>query len=239
MAAALAANKTRPPAVMLPLFRLPILLYRMGLGRLLGRRFMMLTHVGRCSGRLRHTILAVLSFDSKTGVIKAISAWPQSDWFLNIQAFPALQVECDRVRYRPSHRLLSTEEIAVLLTNYRQQHPVFSSIACRIPGWQVNPTDNEMVRLAGTLRGIEFRPAAQDPDPHLTLRPRRGGTASQGVAEARSSHVPLLTCRPQPHPPGRTADESPSDAPTPGFARRDRRRIACQAAANASKSEAT
>jgi hypothetical protein len=35
----------------------------------------LLTHIGRKSGKMRRTILAVLSYDADTKEIKAVSAW--------------------------------------------------------------------------------------------------------------------------------------------------------------------
>ena len=43
-------TKETAPAFLIPMFKLPLLLYRLRLGWLLGRRFMLLTHVGRRSG---------------------------------------------------------------------------------------------------------------------------------------------------------------------------------------------
>lgn len=152
-------GNTKAPAIMLPVFRLPLFLYRSGLGRLMGTRFMRLTHVGRRSGRVRHTILAVLSFDAATKEIKTISAWSGSDWFRNIQARPAVEVQCGSVHYKPAQRYLAPEEIANLFIDYRRKHPLFSNVVCRIPGWNANATYEEFVRLARTLGGVAFRPA--------------------------------------------------------------------------------
>lgn len=148
----------RPPVFMLPILRLPLLLYRTGLGWLLGYRFMLLTHVGRRSGKVRQTVLAVLSFDPKTREVKAISAWSASDWYKNIQALPALQVETGLTRYVPVHHSLSIEEIATLFEDYRRKHPIFSRIVCRIPGWHWDSSHEEVLELAKTLRGVAFQP---------------------------------------------------------------------------------
>lgn len=43
------------------LFRAPILLDRLGLGGLLGHRFLLLTHTGRTSGRPRQVVLEVVA----------------------------------------------------------------------------------------------------------------------------------------------------------------------------------
>jgi hypothetical protein len=55
------------------------LLYQFRFGWLLGKRFMLITHVCRHSGKARSTVLAVLKFDEKTKEIYAVSAWPGSE----------------------------------------------------------------------------------------------------------------------------------------------------------------
>src|SRR5262245_37222143 len=91
----------KAPRFLIPVFKLPLLLYRLHLGWLLGKRFMQITHIGRHSGKVRRTVLAVLRFDEQTKEIYAVSAWTGSDWYSNIQASPALQVESGFVRYVP------------------------------------------------------------------------------------------------------------------------------------------
>ena len=59
-------DNSKAPRFLIPIFKLPLLLYRLHLGWLLGKRFMQLTHVGRHSGKVRRTILAVLRFDAQT-----------------------------------------------------------------------------------------------------------------------------------------------------------------------------
>lgn len=148
----------KAPSFLIPIFKLPVLLYRLRLGWLLGRRFLQITHVGRHSGKVRRTVLAALRFDEQTQEIYAVSAWKGSDWYANIQARPAQQVECGFVRYAPVQRTLSPEEIAAAFIDYRRQHPIFSRMICRIPGWKWDSTDEEFLALAHTLRGVAFRP---------------------------------------------------------------------------------
>jgi len=150
--------ESRAPLLLLPLFKLPLVLYRLRLGWLLGHLFMQLTHVGRRSGKVRRTALAVLRFDAQTGEIMAVSAWNASEWYKNIQAAPAQQVETGFTRYAPAQRDLCAEEIAELFVNFRQQHPLFIRLVCRIPGWKWNSSYEEFLELARTLRGVAFWP---------------------------------------------------------------------------------
>jgi deazaflavin-dependent oxidoreductase (nitroreductase family) len=148
----------KAPSLLIPIFKLPLFLYRLRLGWLMGRRFMQVTHVGRRSGKVHRTILAVLRFDEKTKEIFAVSAWKSSDWYYNIQASPALQVETGLVRYAPQQRSLSPEEIATLFIAFCRKYPVFSRMVCRIPGWKWDSTYEEFLVLARTLHGVAFGP---------------------------------------------------------------------------------
>lgn len=143
---------------MVPIFKLPIFLYRIKLGGLLGNRFMQLTHIGRHSGKLRRTILAVLRFDPQTQEVIAVSAWKGSDWYYNLQTTPALLIESGHVCYTPQQRMLSAEEIAAAFVEYCKRYPLFSRIVCRIPGWKWDSSYDEFLELARTLHGVSFRP---------------------------------------------------------------------------------
>ncbi|MDG4803790.1 nitroreductase family deazaflavin-dependent oxidoreductase [Micromonospora sp. WMMD980] len=73
------------------LARAPIPLYRNGLGRLLGRRLMMLEHRGRRSGLPRYVVLEVV--DREPGALFLASGYgPASQWFRNVRADPAVRV---------------------------------------------------------------------------------------------------------------------------------------------------
>ena len=144
---------------MLPFMKMPLILYRLGLGWMFGKRFMLLTHKGRRSGKTYQTVLAVLRFDEKTNEIFVVSPWNASNWYQNIQATPALEVETGRVRYTPAaQRALSPEEIAALFIEFRQQNPIFSRLVARIPGWNIDSSYDEFIILAKTLRGVVFSP---------------------------------------------------------------------------------
>jgi deazaflavin-dependent oxidoreductase (nitroreductase family) len=155
-------GQENPPAFISLFFKTPLILYRLGLGWMLGKRFMLLTHVGRRSGKVYRTVLAVVGFDPKTREIRAVSPWSSSNWFRNIQATPALEVQTAGVRYAPAQRFLSPEEIAALFVEFRREHPVFSRMIARIPGWKIDSTYDEFLELARTLRGVAFMPKGNE-----------------------------------------------------------------------------
>ena len=152
-------NKLKAPGFLVPMFKSPLILYRLGLGSLMGTRFLLLTHVGRKTGKVYRSVLAVLSFDKQTREIRAVAPWGASNWLKNIQARPALEVRTGSVHYVPVFRYLTPEEIATLFIQFRTEHPNFSHVVARIPGWNIDSTYEEMLALARTLHGIAFKPA--------------------------------------------------------------------------------
>jgi deazaflavin-dependent oxidoreductase (nitroreductase family) len=85
------------------------------LGWLLGRRLLLLTHVGRRSGRRYRTVLEVIGTDPGTGEVIVLSGHGRSaDWYRNRQAAPAVEVVVGRDRFRPHGELGQAEAIAVL-----------------------------------------------------------------------------------------------------------------------------
>ena len=55
-----------PPAFISRFFKMPLVFYRLGLGGIFGKYFMVLTHVGRRSGKVYQSVLAILTFDERT-----------------------------------------------------------------------------------------------------------------------------------------------------------------------------
>ena len=84
----------RPPrGLMRLLFRAPNVLYRLHLGRLLGHRFLQLTHRGRRSGALHQTVVEVVGRDRASGAYCVAAGWgKKSDWYRNILADPHVRV---------------------------------------------------------------------------------------------------------------------------------------------------
>ncbi len=83
------------------LARAPRHLYRLGLGRILGKRLVLLEHRGRRTGFARQTVLEVVDADTTSLFVAA--AWGKSsDWFQNIQADPSVAISSGRIRDAPA-----------------------------------------------------------------------------------------------------------------------------------------
>jgi deazaflavin-dependent oxidoreductase (nitroreductase family) len=106
-------------------FRLPIWLYRIHLGRLLGNRFLLLTHLGRKSGLPRQVVLEVLRHDRTTDTYIIASAWgAKANWFQNIQQTPEVVIHAGRRRLAATATRLSMEAAEREVRTYAQRHPL-------------------------------------------------------------------------------------------------------------------
>lgn len=154
--------RRRPGRLALVVFRLPLVLYRRGWGRLLGRTFMLLVHAGRRTGQPHLMTAMVISYDPGTREVVIFSGWgPGSDWVRNLRARPALRVEVGRESYTPQHRFLSDDEAVAVASAFVRRHPYRHRLARRILGWpdlRVEATLREFVR---THPFVALRPAAQ------------------------------------------------------------------------------
>lgn len=105
------------------LARLPILVYRLGLGRLLGNRFVMVEHLGRRSGLVRRTVLEVIGRGVDT--LDVPVAWGRgSDWFRNVTAHPRVRVSSGRLRGVPATaEVLDPAAAAEVFRRYASEHP--------------------------------------------------------------------------------------------------------------------
>lgn len=152
---------TRPSPLLRALFNAPKWIYRAGLGWILGKRFLGVTHLGRKSGRTHKTVLEVVAFDKATSESMVISAFGTgADWYRNIQARPATRVQTGRLDYVPEQRFLAPEEARTVAEAFSAQHPWEARLAPRVLtaiGAAVHDS-RDPVELLAALPMVGFRP---------------------------------------------------------------------------------
>ena len=163
--------RTRPGRVALWVFRTPLPLYRAGLGWLfLGRTFLVLTHVGRRTGRPHATAAMVLAEDRRTGEAVICSVWgPHTDWIRNLRAHPALRVQIGRDSWVPEHRFLTEEEACAVGLEFRRRHPWRARVFKRALGVDLT-SDATMRDYRRTRPMVALRPAVAGAAPRPTPR---------------------------------------------------------------------
>ncbi|HET9162039.1 MAG TPA: nitroreductase family deazaflavin-dependent oxidoreductase [Solirubrobacterales bacterium] len=142
--------------------RVPALLYRLGAGPLLGHRFLLLTHRGRRSGRSYRTMLEVVRWSPPMREAVVMSGFgPSSNWYLNILADGAEEIQIGGERFRPQVRRLETEEAIAALTDYERRNrllaPLVRAIFSRLAGFAYDGSEAARRKLVEALPLVAFR----------------------------------------------------------------------------------
>lgn len=105
------------------LYRAPILLYRLRLGFLFGKRLIMLEHTGRRSGRLRRAVIEVVVNDPDAVYIAA--AWGEkSQWYANVRVNPTVTFFLGAQKHAGTASEVTRSQAEDLMSRYAAAHPV-------------------------------------------------------------------------------------------------------------------
>jgi len=143
-------------------FRLPIWLYRLRLGWLLGDRLLLLTHIGRKSGQPRQAVIEVVRHDPASDSYTIASGFgAQVDWFRNIQKNPNVLVQVGARCLEAIAEQLPLDVAADELRDYAQRHPhAFRTITKRLLGHELDGSAESCRRLAADVPVVGLRPRA-------------------------------------------------------------------------------
>ncbi len=145
-------------------FKLPVALYRVRLGWLLGHRFLLLTHRGRKTGKTHQTVLEVVNYTRATHESAVLSAYGErADWYQNILAHPPVEVRTGGGCYVPQYRLLEPEERLAALRTYRQRYRRAFRAVMRFFGYPYDGSEEGLRALAGQVVMVAFRPREAPP----------------------------------------------------------------------------
>jgi deazaflavin-dependent oxidoreductase (nitroreductase family) len=146
-------TKQPPKGLLRLMLRLPIWLYRLRLGWLLGNRFLLLTHVGRKTGLPHQTVVEIVSHNSANDRYVIASGWGRkSDWFRNIQKTPEVRVQVGERNFRAHATILSVAEAEEELLGYAHKHPAaFRELAKFMMGEHLEATREDCGKLAQSI----------------------------------------------------------------------------------------
>lgn len=161
---------SRPGPVLKRLLAAPAALYRAGGGRLLGHRFLLLSHQGRRSGRTYETVLEVVRWDAGRDEATVMSGFgPGAQWYRNVLAGGAAEVQIGRGRFAPSVRVLDPDEAAAALAAYERANrliaPLVRRVLSRLAGFRYDGSEASRRRVVETLPLIAFRPGGSPDRP--------------------------------------------------------------------------
>ena len=141
-------------------FRAPIFLYRVGLGGLLGKRFLLLNHIGRKSGLTRQAVLEVVKHDRESDTFYIASGFgKKSHWYLNILAHPEVNIQVGWRKMAVTAVPLTPEQSGEAMVDYARRYPKAAKNLSRLIGFNISTEE-------------EYRTVGRDAIPFIALKPR-------------------------------------------------------------------
>lgn len=153
-------NKPLPKGFNRLLMRSPLLLYKLGLGWVMGERFLRLRHRGRKSARVHDTVLEVVGKDEQTGTYYIASGWGEgSHWFRNIQKTPGVGVQVGSRKFQAKAERVPDDEACEIHYKYSQKYPkAFAVLTYKLLGEKLEPTEENASKMAKYVPVAALKP---------------------------------------------------------------------------------
>jgi deazaflavin-dependent oxidoreductase (nitroreductase family) len=140
-------------------WRLPIWLYRLHLGWLVGHRFLLLTHKGRMSGKDRTAMLEVIKFDKESNTHYVASGFGEkSDWYQNISKTPEVKIRVGSHNFRARAEKLPPDEARKVFLAYNREHPNAIKNLAKVVRYPIGNTEEELMAFLALIPVVVFRP---------------------------------------------------------------------------------
>lgn len=142
------------------LFRLPIGVYRFGLGWVFGERLLLLTHIGRVSGQPRHAVLEVVEHDRSDDSYVVASGWgADAAWYRNILRTPDVVIQVRNRKIPATAVPLSTEDGADIFARYAVDHRIAARVMLpRVLGFSVDGSEADYRAVGKRIPFVRFVP---------------------------------------------------------------------------------
>ncbi len=142
------------------LFRLPIWLYRLRLGWLMGGRFVLINHIGRKSGQMRQVVVEVVRHDRASDSYIVCSGFGRkAQWYQNLLAMPDVNIQVGARKLAVHAEPLSKEAGGAEMVDYARRNPTAARGLSKFMGFDLDGSE-EGYRAAGEAL------------PFLALQPR-------------------------------------------------------------------
>ena len=140
-------------------WRLPIWLYRLRLGGLLGHRFLLLTHIGRVSGQPRTAVLEVVKYNPKTNTHFVASGFGEkSQWFQNITVTPEVTIQVGNNSFLAVAERLPVDEAEEIFRDYHNRHPNAIKNLGKLIGYNIGDDEEKLITFMRTIPIVAFFP---------------------------------------------------------------------------------
>lgn len=142
----------RPNGFLKFFFRIPVWMHKLGFGgweKLIGAQWMLLTTVGRKSGKPRDTMVDVMDYDAATDTYYIEAAYgDRADWYKNMQANPVFEGRVGRRKFQARATPLTNEGAGELMVQFYRKKPAYTRSVMAMVGMKFEGEDE--LRVLGS-----------------------------------------------------------------------------------------
>ena len=140
------------------LFRAPIWIFKLGLGGLLGKRMLLLKHIGRKTGLLRQAVLEVVQYFPETNAYIVTAGFGRkSQWYQNILSNPEVSVQVGWKKWDVYAEQLSPEAGAEAFVDFCKKNPGEAKLAGLL-GFEVDGSEEDFQQMGEMMIFIRLQP---------------------------------------------------------------------------------
>ncbi len=153
-------NVPPPTGLTRALFRLPLPLYRVGLGWVFGGRILVLDYVGHISGRQRHVVLESVAHGANDGSYVVASGWgPTAAWYRGLLRTPDVSIRIGAKAIPVRAVPLSADEGAEIFARYGARHRRAAKLLLRkLMGYAVDGSEADFRAVGRRMPFVRLVP---------------------------------------------------------------------------------
>ena len=147
-----------PTGISRTFFRAPIWIYRIGLGGLLGKKFLLLNHTGRKSGLPRQAVLEVVIHEKDTNTYFVNAGFgPRSQWFQNLRANPEVSIQVGWRKWDVRAEVLPPEQGGEVFRRFAENNKMAATYANAL-GFEVDGSLDDYYQMGTMMIFVALRP---------------------------------------------------------------------------------
>ena len=140
-------------------WRMPIWIYRLGFGWLLGEKALLLTHIGRKSGQPRQAVLEIVqAYPSENRYLVVSGFGSRSHWYQNIKIEPRVTIQVGTKRINAIADQLEKKLAGDAMFAYAENFPGNLKTLSRILGYEIDHSPAGYRAFGEQIPVIQFSP---------------------------------------------------------------------------------
>ena len=151
-------SKYPPKGLLRLLFRGPVYLYRWGLGWLFGKRFVLIHHIGRVSGREHQAVVEIVEREAETENVIVVAGYgEQTQWYKNLKVKPETEIQIGNRTHPVKAEFVSPLDGEEIIARYMAKYGAITGQLFRMMGYDWDGTEAGAREIAREgLRFVRF-----------------------------------------------------------------------------------